>query len=202
MLLSIAPQSGFAITSELNREKMKKYLFLASIALISSTSVASVSLRSLAAANPLNTTLDTRDELTHHHESHIKEGHGHDGHSEGHHDGMHHHGTMEIPDGQPVPEIGLVVSEDSVRGWNVEVQLKNFTLTPENVNQANRPGEGHAHLYINGEKMTRLYSNWYYLSELPPGEHTITVSLNSNQHDALTHNGQPIEASTILEVMP
>ena len=188
---------------------MKKYLFFASLALMSGIGIASDPLHSLA----FPTAIDTASELAKHHDA-LAEGHGeghhdghggghHHGHGGGHHDGHgggHHHGTMEIPAGQPIPAISVVVREDSVTGWNLEVQLENFTLTPENVNLANRPGEGHAHIYINGEKITRLYSSWYYLGELPPGRHEITVSLNSNQHDALAHNGQPIQATVIVEV--
>lgn len=185
---------------------MKKYLFFASLALITGIGVASAPLHSLA----FPTTTDTTSEWAKHHDA-LAEGHG-EGHGgehggsmmeDNHHDGHgggHHHGTMEIPAGQPIPAVSVAVREDSVKGWNLEVQLENFTLTPENVNLANRPGEGHAHIYINGEKITRLYSNWYYLGELPPGRHEITVSLNSNQHDTLAHNGQPIQSTAIVEV--
>lgn len=112
----------------------------------------------------------------------------------------HAHGTLEIPPGQPVPTVNLVVHPDARRGWNLEVQLTNFAFAPERVNQISVPTEGHAHLYVDGSKIARLYGNWYYLESLPPGRHEITVSLNANGHEALTHNGQPIESTVAIDV--
>ncbi|MBF2072951.1 MAG: hypothetical protein IGS50_04200 [Synechococcales cyanobacterium C42_A2020_086] len=113
----------------------------------------------------------------------------------------HEHGTLEVAANQPVPAVTLIVHPDSRRGWNLEVQVENFRFAPEHVNAASTTTtEGHAHLYINGAKITRLYGNWYYLSDLPPGRHEITVSLNANGHEALTHNGRPIQSTVVLDV--
>jgi len=110
----------------------------------------------------------------------------------------HHHGSLEIPDGQPVPTISIDVIPDPVNGWNLQIQTTHFEFAPQQVNQANQPGMGHAHLYINGEKRGRIYSSWYHLPQLPPGEVEITVALNANGHEALTHNGEPIEATVTV----
>ncbi len=115
-------------------------------------------------------------------------------------DAEHHHSAIEIPAGQPLPTVDLTVHPDPMRGWNLEVQVANFEFAPEELGQASRPTAGHAHLYINGEKITRLYGTWYYLDGLAPGRHNVTVSLNTNGHEALAHNGVPIEDSEILEV--
>lgn len=117
-----------------------------------------------------------------------------------HSDDHHHHETVMISEGQPVPSVDLVVHEDSLRGWNLEIKLNNFELTPEMVNQENQPNQGHAHLYINGEKITRIYSNWYYLPTLPSGTNEIKVSLNTNSHEMLMYQGQLIEAVEVIEV--
>ncbi|NJK39390.1 MAG: hypothetical protein HC835_18165 [Oscillatoriales cyanobacterium RM2_1_1] len=121
--------------------------------------------------------------------------------SPGHHGGEGHgHSPMEIPDGQPIPQVDLVVHPDSIRGWNLEMRLTHFKLAPEHVNQEATLGEGHAHLYINGEKVTRIYGNWYYLSDLKPGRHQIRVGLTTNDHRDLVHQGQPIEDMEVIEV--
>ncbi|MBF2049232.1 MAG: hypothetical protein EDM05_054595 [Leptolyngbya sp. IPPAS B-1204] len=113
----------------------------------------------------------------------------------------HEHGSLEVPTDQPIPTVNLIVHPDSRRGWNLEVQVTNFRFAPERVNQASSStNEGHAHLYVNGVKQTRLYGNWYYLESLPPGKHQITVSLNANGHEALMYNGQPIQATAAIEV--
>jgi hypothetical protein len=112
----------------------------------------------------------------------------------------HHHGTLEIPAGQPVPTVQVVVHPDAMQGWNLEIQTTHFRFAPELINQVNQPGLGHGHLYINGEKQGRIYGPWLHLTQLPPGANEITISLNANGHEALTHNGQPISATVVIEV--
>ncbi len=121
-----------------------------------------------------------------------------------HHSGKndHEHGMLEIPPGQPVPTVDLIIHPDARRGWNLEIQVTNFTFAPERVNQASNFQEGHGHLYVDGVKITRLYGNWYYLESLAPGTREITVSLNANGHEALMHNGQPIQVTRQVVVQP
>jgi len=116
------------------------------------------------------------------------------------HGDHHSHGMMAIPAGQPVPNLIVDVFPDPVSGWNVRVQTENWTFAPERVNETSVTTEGHAHLYLNGEKLTRIYSEWYHIPSLPPGEHTLTVGLNANGHEALMYNGEPIEASVPVTV--
>ena len=112
----------------------------------------------------------------------------------------HGHKQLEIPAGQPLPEVDLIVTKDSMKGWNLEIKTSNFKFAPENINQEPNFPEGHAHLFINGKKVTRLYGNWYYLDNLEPGTNEITVTLNANNHDDLVHNGQMIYDTEIIEV--
>jgi hypothetical protein len=127
--------------------------------------------------------------------------HDHDEHEHGNHT----HEMLEIPSDAPVPTVDLIVHPDTMRGWNLEVQVTNFQFAPERVNQSSLTNEGHAHLYVNGEKITRLYGSWYYLPELPPGHHEIMVELNANGHEVLAVNGVAIADTEMLmvpEVMP
>lgn len=112
----------------------------------------------------------------------------------------HDHTLLEIPAGQPVPTVQLKLVPDAMKGWNLEVITTNFRFAPEHINTKNLPGEGHAHLYVNGKKVTRLYGAWYYLASLPAGKNTITVSLNSNKHEQLAYQGKPIQTTTLLTV--
>lgn len=112
----------------------------------------------------------------------------------------HHHKTLAIPAGQPVPTVKLVVHPDTVQGWNLELQVTNFRFAPEQINRKSLTTEGHAHLYIDGKKVTRLYGSWYHLTTLEPGQRKITVTLNANGHEELTVDGQPIAASAIVQV--
>lgn len=113
-----------------------------------------------------------------------------------------HHQNLEIPEGQPIPEIKLIVHPDSMKGWNLEIQVTNFSFAPERANSTSSTKEGHAHLYIDGKKITRLYGQWYHLPSLEPGKHEITVTLNSNRHETLVYKGKPISATAIIQVAP
>ncbi|MEO1134786.1 MAG: hypothetical protein AAFX40_19055, partial [Cyanobacteria bacterium J06639_1] len=112
----------------------------------------------------------------------------------------HSHGAMEVSSDIPIPAVELLITEDAVRGWNVHTKLTNFSYAPETVNETSLQTEGHAHLYVNGEKLTRLYSSWYYLSELPSGANELKVTLNANDHQDLTLNGEVIGDVVTIEV--
>ncbi len=126
--------------------------------------------------------------------------HSHDGKSENNQ--SHLHSIFEIPEGSPVPEIeNLKITKDIKSGWNLSFGTKNFTFSPERASGEHIYGEGHAHLYIDEEKITRLYSNNYYLGDLEEGEHTIKITLNTNDHKDYTYNGEVISASQTVTDM-
>ncbi|MEB3343233.1 hypothetical protein [Okeania sp.] len=115
-------------------------------------------------------------------------------------DNYHSHKKLEIQPGQPVPKVDLLVYPDTKKGWNLELKLTNFKFVPEAVNQNSNYYEGHAHLYINDEKITRIYGNWYYIKNLEPGKNKIAVTLNTNKHEDLVSNGKIIMDTEIIEV--
>lgn len=112
----------------------------------------------------------------------------------------HHHKTIDIPAGQLIPSVDLIVHKDPMKGYNLQTKVSNFRFAPENISRAAKPGEGHAHLYINGKKITRLYGSWYYLENLQPGKNAIAVSLNANSHETLAHNGKMIQDTQTVDV--
>jgi hypothetical protein len=112
---------------------------------------------------------------------------------------MHGHGAIEIPKDQPIPTVKLEVKPDPMMGWNLQVQTANFTFAPENMGSS-KTTEGHAHLFLNGKKMARLYGTWSHIPKLPVGKNEIRVTLNTNMHEDLTVGGQPIAALAIVEV--
>ncbi|MEM9566716.1 MAG: hypothetical protein AAF974_00270 [Cyanobacteria bacterium P01_E01_bin.34] len=132
--------------------------------------------------------------------SHDEMSHSEMSHDEMSHDGGHAHKQLEVSADLPVPAVELAVYEDAVNGWNLELQINNFEFAPATVNEPGPQNAGHAHLYINGEKVTRLYSDWFYLGELESGDNEIMVTLNTNVHEDLTINGEVISASTMVSV--
>jgi len=79
----------------------------------------------------------------------------------------------------------------------MQLTLENFRLAPEAVNTAHKDGEGHAHLYADGVKLARVYSEWFHFAA-PSGSKSIEVTLNSNDHATLVHEGKPISATAQL----
>ena len=114
-----------------------------------------------------------------------------------HHGPAHIHATHEVDPESP-PEFTSAVTKDALAGWNVSVTTRNFAFAPEMVNQANVPQRGHSHLYVNGQKIARLYGPAFHIADLPEGRNVVSISLNANDHSDLVLNGQPIAAEVVV----
>lgn len=113
----------------------------------------------------------------------------------------HTHAMVEV-DPANSPSVAVRVEPDSITGWNIFLTVENFTFAPEMANQPHVANVGHAHLYLNGIKVARLYGTAYHLADIHEGRHRLTVSLNTNDHADLALNGTPIEASVVITVPP
>jgi hypothetical protein len=107
---------------------------------------------------------------------------------------MHEHSTFAVP-AENAPTLQLNVKEDAKSGYNIELVTTNFIFTPNKVNQDNVAGEGHAHLYVDGEKIGRLYGNYYHYAGTFEGTKTFKVTLSANDHSDYVIGDTPIEAS-------
>lgn len=112
---------------------------------------------------------------------------------------MAHMDQVEVPADRPAPEVDLTVTADGI-GWAVQVEMQNFTLNEDMADGPHVPGVGHAHLYLDGIKLQRLYHRDAHIGALPPGRYTLRVTLNSNDHRLYAKDGAPIIALTTLEV--
>ena len=125
---------------------------------------------------------------------------------EGHHPGMSHgmasmqHGKMEVGDAAAPPTVKVTIRKDPKAGWNLQVRAENFRFAPEHASTPHVPGEGHAHLFIDGKKITRLYGEWYHIPMLTPGAHKITVTLNANSHEDLMVKGKVVSDTQEIRV--
>ena len=119
------------------------------------------------------------------------------------HENMDHSAAHDTPIDVPsedAPKVSLMLMADPMAGYNLHVTVENFVFHPEGASLAAVPGQGHAHVYVNGEKLSRLYGEWMHIAALPKGDVTVDVSLNSNDHRPLAVDGTPISASTTLTV--
>lgn len=132
---------------------------------------------------------------------------GHDHSDPGHHGGSHaeamahdHSTAINLPAGPDAPGLEIALTPDPMAGWNLHVMPQNFRFAPENASRSDAPGEGHAHVYVNGEKLARLYGNWMHIPDLPKGEVEVEVSLNANSHSPLTVDDMPVSSSITVQV--
>jgi hypothetical protein len=105
--------------------------------------------------------------------------------------------SVEAPEGMAV-ELGVELEESG--GANLRIATTGFSFAPENVNDEHVAGEGHAHVYVDGEKLGRVYGEWYHLDAFEPGAREITVSLNANTHAEYARDGQPVASTVVVDV--
>ncbi|MCF6521899.1 hypothetical protein [Streptomyces sp. JJ36] len=107
------------------------------------------------------------------------------------------------PDGHPLrevpretaPAVRLEVTPDSESGWNVQVKTERYRWAPGKAGQQAAGGEGHAHLYLDGERIARLYGEWFHVpaDAVPDGPHELSAILTASDHSAWAADGRPIE---------
>lgn len=107
------------------------------------------------------------------------------------------HGTRDVP-ASGAPSITMTVQKDPMYGWNITLEPVNFTFAPEQVNRQAEANTGHAHLYVDGTKMARLYAQHFHMPDLPPGQHEVVVALSANDHAYYTVGGTRIEARAVI----
>lgn len=96
--------------------------------------------------------------------------------------------------------VSLAVTPDAMKGYNLAFRTKGFKLRPQHASGKHVAREGHAHLFVDGTKVTRLYGRSYYLGDLAPGTHVVRVSLNANDHRDYRRNGKDLAAEVTVEV--
>lgn len=111
---------------------------------------------------------------------------------------MHDPGRVINLDEADAPALKLQVYALADGSFNIQLKTSNFIFTPQNIDMAPTLGEGHAHLYVDGVKLARLYGEWHHLPTLPPDAEVLTVSLYANNHQAFAVNGDKISASVRL----
>ena len=115
-----------------------------------------------------------------------------------------HMGEPHDVDSATAPTVSLSVEKDEIGGFNVLIDTTNFTWAPEHASQEHIAGEGHAHIYVDGVKVGRVYSSWYHLNtavlNLEPGTHVVEVNLNGNDHGPYTVAGEEVRAAASIEI--
>ena len=103
---------------------------------------------------------------------------------------------VAVDDWAVKPTLDTAIYADPVGGWNLNVKTSNFTFDAAAAGRDNVEGNGHAHVYVNGMKLGRIYGAWYHIASLPKGRHEISVSLYANDHRGLALGGTKITSTT------
>ncbi len=106
-----------------------------------------------------------------------------------------HHPGNKIDAEKPYPLINLEIIKDKVDGYNLYIDLENFTLNPSQIGSKNQPNMGYLQLFVNDIKITRVYSNWVHVPQrfLNLKDNFIKIKFNSNLYDEFTIEGKPLE---------
>lgn len=111
---------------------------------------------------------------------------------------------MQHAMGDTVPLVGVSALDIQAAtvgtGVEVTVSAPGFTFSQDQVDGPHVDGVGHGHLYVGGTKIGRIYGPTARIGRLPPGEHRIWVSLNTNDHQAYAMAGVPAVAETTIAV--
>ena len=116
----------------------------------------------------------------------------------GNHEKMHD-SPIHINTNIAVPTITAKLERDPVSGFNLNLETRNFTFAPELSGLKHKDGMGHAHLYVDGQKIARLYGNWFHISEIPKDAKSLEITLNSNNHRPFFVNNSIISSIISLE---
>ncbi len=96
------------------------------------------------------------------------------------------------------PSFEVQVLRDPVEGWNVLIAT-DMIFAPERVSTGHVEGEGHAHIYVDGVKVSRIYGMWHYLGDLEPGEHEVRIELSQNDHAPLIVGDHVLDQTVTIE---
>ena len=90
-----------------------------------------------------------------------------------------------------VPDIDISLIKNKPF-YQIKTDIKNFKFTPEKNMANNLASEGYGKLFINGEYVSRIYSQYHFLKILPVGINEIKVILSSNLDHDIAIDGKVI----------
>jgi len=100
-----------------------------------------------------------------------------------------------------IPGFWMDITPDPKGGHNIHFNTTNFRFAPEKVYSEHVMGEGSINLFVNGEKVARVYSEWFHLDLKTPGNYEIVATLNTNMLSEYTIRGTPISSRENITVV-
>lgn len=108
----------------------------------------------------------------------------------------------EFPADRPLPKLAMHLYRDRMSGINLHLGLRNFQIGPPELALDEGVVGGHAHLYVNGKKVQRIYGRYLHLPEelFKPGVNLVMVSLNAHDHRVWQRGNRQILASSFVNL--
>ena len=104
------------------------------------------------------------------------------------------HGTSNGIHLDPSPEITLMaLNGPNAQGADISLNVENFIFVRVADDAPHVANEGHAHIYLNGLKLGRLYDTMFTLGAIPTGTYDLLVGLNSNTHQPYMNGDTPAQ---------
>ena len=105
---------------------------------------------------------------------------------------------------ETAPQASLEIKKDPTGGFNVHVLTNNFVWRPDMASMKHVLGEGHAHVYLDGRKIMRIYNEWFHLNTYQfatkAGEQLLSIEFVGNDHSPYTIQGLPVGAEQVVDV--
>lgn len=115
----------------------------------------------------------------------------------------HAHSMVQIPEGVALPSLRINLSKDAMSGFNLEIGTENFELEPPEAASCcnDKVLEGHAHIFINGEKIYRAYSRYIHLPKglFKEGINQVMVSLNDHDHNTWSKGPRMVMSTLVID---
>lgn len=113
-----------------------------------------------------------------------------------------HQERLVVPQGMATPQLALRLSKDATDGFNLHIELRNFLMESPDFKSAGPESmiRGHAHLYLNGVKLTRVYAGDLHLPArlFRSGINSLQVSINDHNHAVWAIGQEPIQATILM----
>ncbi len=116
----------------------------------------------------------------------------------------HHHGSKAVPTSVTDACFTTEIAVDGKAGFNLRLNAKGFRFQapvkswqPKEISAYS----GHAHLLVNGTKITRIYGEYFFLStsHLKKGLNTLKLILASDEHENWMFGEEQVQAVVTLD---
>ncbi|MFE1025869.1 hypothetical protein ACFW5I_15095 [Streptomyces sp. NPDC058818] len=100
-------------------------------------------------------------------------------------------------DAERAPEVGIEVQPETDDSWVVRLTVRDFRFSPAGTEAKAVAGRGVAHLFLDGDLLTRLRGPEYRLAAdlVPRGTHQLTVRLYADDGTVWAVDGEPVEST-------